>query len=113
MAREGIHSSAGNRTAGRKHNPIAGSLHKDESVQFYVAAGQVIKRLREEAGLTQRGLAASGINISRTMVAQIETGKRMIMLDAAFAICRSLHVSMDDFIVQILHQYNHNMETAK
>ncbi len=58
---------------------------------------RTITRLRNEAGLTQAGLAARA-RISRSTVAGIETGAYMASLPTAVAIADALCITVDALI---------------
>jgi transcriptional regulator with XRE-family HTH domain len=62
--------------------------------------GQNLRRLREEAGMTQDTLAArlqlSGCDITRSAVAKIEVGQRHLYPDEIMLIKQILRVEYDD-----------------
>ncbi len=62
--------------------------------------GNNIRRLREQAGMTQDTLAAklqlSGCDITRSAVAKIEVGQRHLYPDELMLIKQILHVEYED-----------------
>ena len=64
-------------------------------VAFYDTVGQCIRRLRTEAGVTQRKLAAD-IGASTTSITNIEAGVSMPSLWLVSLIAHALDCSLDD-----------------
>ena len=61
-----------------------------------MAFGDVLKRLRNQAGLTQEGLAqASGLSVGA--VREYEQNRRQPILSNAFALANALGVKVDAF----------------
>ena len=62
--------------------------------------GKNIKRLRENAGMTQELLSAKmqlqGCDITRSAVAKIEVGQRHLYPDEIYHIQKILNISFDD-----------------
>ena len=65
--------------------------------------GNNIRSLREKAGITQEQLAAklqvSGCDITRSAVAKIEVGQRMLCPDEIKALRTALSVTYDDILL--------------
>lgn len=59
--------------------------------------GCEIKQLRDNAGLTQFELS-NLLNISRSQIANYETGKSIPSIDALFDICLALKVTSKDVL---------------
>lgn len=59
--------------------------------------GHLIKVAREEKGLTQDGLAAR-LDIGRSGVANIETGRSLITVDHLIRLPKILHKSVNHFL---------------
>ena len=62
--------------------------------------GPVLRRLREEAGLTQEELAAEA-RIHRTYVSLLERDKKSPTLDVLFRICEALDVAPSQLISRV------------
>lgn len=59
--------------------------------------GQRLRETRERAGLTQEGLAnVSGL--SRTMIVEVEAGRRGVMLDRLWDLARALGSDPTDLV---------------
>ena len=74
-----------------------------ERIDIRVRIGLRIKQLRANAGLTQDQLAYA-INLSRSYLAEVETGKRNISIVNLERICDGLQVSMTDFFADELFE---------
>jgi len=81
-------------------NKCKGTVIMNISVEK--AIGKNLRRLREEAGLTQELLAAklqiNGCDLTRSAVAKIEVGQRHMYLDELILIKKILGVSYDDML---------------
>ncbi|MBC8539208.1 helix-turn-helix transcriptional regulator [Christensenellaceae bacterium NSJ-63] len=64
----------------------------------YIQIGQKIKKLRNQAGLTQEQMAEM-CEISTSFLGHIERGTRKLSLETAVKIADCLHVSMDALIM--------------
>ena len=62
-----------------------------EEDRFYREFGQMLKAARKKAGLTQAGLAKT-TGMSRSSIANVETGRQRIHLHALFGLAYSLRV---------------------
>ncbi|MBR3317488.1 MAG: helix-turn-helix transcriptional regulator [Atopobiaceae bacterium] len=67
-----------------------------EQIDIRVRMGLRIKELRADANLSQDKLAYA-IDISRSYLAEVETGKRNVSIVNIERICNGLGVSMDEF----------------
>ena len=67
-----------------------------DDIDIRVRIGLRIKQLRAQAGLTQDQLAYS-IELSRSYLAEVETGKRNISSVNLERICTGLDVSLAEF----------------
>ena len=74
-----------------------------ERIDIRVRIGLRIKQLRANAGLTQDQLAYA-INLSRSYLAEVETGKRNISIVNLERICDGLQVSMTGFFADELFE---------
>jgi len=74
-----------------------------ERIDIRVRIGLRIKQLRANAGLTQDQLAYA-INLSRSYLAEVETGKRNISIVNLERICDGLQVSLADFFADELFE---------
>jgi transcriptional regulator with XRE-family HTH domain len=74
-----------------------------ERIDIRVRIGLRIKQLRANAGLTQDQLAYA-INLSRSYLAEVETGKRNISIVNLERICDGLQVSLTDFFADELFE---------
>lgn len=70
--------------------------------QIKAAVGANIRRLRENAGLTQEMLAARlqllGCDVTRSAIAKIEVGQRHLYPDELILIKQILHVTYDELL---------------
>jgi len=66
--------------------------------------GKLLASLRQKAGLTQVELANKS-DVSRSMIAQLESGERRPSQKLIQALCRSMHVTLDEER-QLLLAYN-------
>lgn len=62
-----------------------------------MSIGENVKKIRENAGLTQEKLAAS-IGIGRSMLAQIERGTKTLTLPLAEIAAKELNCNIYDFL---------------
>lgn len=62
-----------------------------DTQSFYNAVGNLIRKARERAGISQERLAAE-INLTRTSITNIEKGRQKIMLHTLVEIARILNV---------------------
>lgn len=74
-----------------------------ERIDIRVRIGLRIKQLRANAGLTQDQLAYA-IDLSRSYLAEVETGKRNISIVNLERICDGLQVSLADFFADELFE---------
>ncbi|MGD2100991.1 MAG: XRE family transcriptional regulator [Acidimicrobiia bacterium] len=75
------------RQEGKEGEPGQAGLDKS-------SIGSILRRVREKAGMSQRALA-DRVNISRSMISQIESGQTRPSVDTLYALTRELGVSMD------------------
>lgn len=72
------------------------------NVQIKAEIGANIRRLRENAGLTQEMLAARlqllGCDVTRSAIAKIEVGQRHLYPDELILIKQILHVTYDELL---------------
>ena len=62
--------------------------------------GDILRALREDAGLTQEELAARA-RIHRTYVSLLERDKKSPTLDVLFRICAAIGVNASEFIARV------------
>ena len=67
-----------------------------DDIDIRIRIGLRIKQLRAHANLTQDRLAYS-IDLSRSYLAEIETGKRNVSMVNVERICNGLGVSLEEF----------------
>ena len=72
-------------------------MHNDEREKFNIAFGEYIKNARLNKGLLQ-GQVSHHLGIAQSYYCNIEFGKRNVDLHLAHKICKSLGVSLNDFL---------------
>ena len=72
-----------------------------EKLKQDISIGDNLRRLRNEAGLSQENLAARlqvlGLPISREIISQMELGRYSIRVSVLLALKDLYHVSFDEF----------------
>ena len=72
-----------------------------DDIDIRMRMGLRIKQLRAQADMTQDKLAYS-IDLSRSYLAEIETGKRNVSMVNVERICKGLGVSLEEFFADEL-----------
>ena len=62
----------------------------------YITA-EIIRRLREDAGLTQKQLADE-MHVSCSLIGHIERGSRKPSLETLVSLCKVLNIPVDDLL---------------
>jgi transcriptional regulator with XRE-family HTH domain len=70
------------------------------------AVGKVIKRLREERGLSQESLGFQ-TTLHRTYISQLERGLKSPTLNTLNVIAKVLHISMTEFMRLVEEEISH------
>ncbi len=83
-----------------KGNPLIEVLFTDEKPSF----PSILKRIRQQAGLTQQALAAA-VNLSRVQVARLENGTRQPSLAMAQRLATALGKSLSVFDTKEPHAH--------
>jgi transcriptional regulator with XRE-family HTH domain len=65
--------------------------------------GDAIRRVRQEANLTQRQLA-DRLGVAHTRIARVEIGRQRIALDEFIVWCEAIGINAADVLRTILHQ---------
>lgn len=60
--------------------------------ELYQALGRLMRKAREEAGVTQDQLAAL-VGLTRTSITNIEGGRQKIQVHTLYAVAQALHLS--------------------
>ena len=73
----------------------------DEDDWLRTAFGDLLKRLREERGLSQAQLALES-EVDQTFVSLLERGRRQPTLGTLFALCDALRVEPDSVVAKLV-----------
>ena len=78
-----------------------------------MAIGENIKEIRISQGMTQNELAAA-LNITQSMVAQLERGTKTLTLPLGVQLAQVLHTTLDELIKQenLIMNFNRYTETS-
>ena len=73
----------------------------EEDVWLRAAFGDLLKKLREERGLSQAQLALES-DVDQTFVSLLERGRRQPTLGTLFALCDALRVEPDIVVTRLV-----------
>ena len=75
-------------------------MSNNSSNQLYCRVGARIREIRESRGLTQKELA-SRISLTRTSIANIETGRQKIQLHTLYEIAAALNIELSTLLPRV------------
>ena len=80
----------------------------------YVLLGEQIKFWRQQRNLTQEQLAEK-VGVTPGFISLIEIGKRRVSLESLLSLCRTLNITLNDFLVrnQIIQDTDYNTEFSE
>lgn len=80
----------------------------------YVLLGKRIRFWRQQRNLTQEQLAEK-VGLTPGFISLIEIGKRRVSLESLLSLCRTLNITLNDFLVrnQIIQDTDYNTEFSE
>jgi transcriptional regulator with XRE-family HTH domain len=84
----------------------------NDTSTIYLALGKRLKESRKKAGLTQEQLAKQ-LNLTRTTVTNIESGRQSVTIHLMYEISEALSVSISELLVRLntsVISHKHNIE---